>query len=174
MFYAIAVSRYSLALVLCVAAIGKIRSRDDFESSVRAMTGLSVRHVPRLADAVIVSEISAAALLAVPRTGPLGALLAAALLISFTVLILRLISRHESVACSCFGASNSPAGWLQVGRNLLLLAMAAVSAFAWQPDLRPGLLTAGFAVVAVAALVASLEDVVFLLSPAAGPQTYDL
>ena len=175
MFYAIAVSRYALALVFCVAASGKVRARGDFEESVRAMTGVSGGRAPLVAGSVIGCEAIAAVLLAVPRTGPLGALLATVLLLSFTFLILRLIARREEVACSCFGASGSPAGWLQVGRNVILLAMAAMSAHAWQPEpLRPGLLTAAFAAAVVAALVVSLEDLIFLFSPVAGPMTYDM
>lgn len=176
MFYAIALSRYSLALVFAVAAVGKIRARADFEGSVRAMVGVPAPYAPRLAGAVIVGEFVAAALLCVPRVGPVGALLAGVLLSAFTALILRLIVRRESVACSCFGASGAPAGWVQVGRNVLLSAMAAVGAFRWSPvPSRPGLLTVAFAAVAVAALVASLEEVIFLILPSSsGPGTYDL
>lgn len=174
MFYAIAVSRYTLALVFCVAAGGKVRARGDFEASVRAMTGVSGSRAPLVVGSVIGCEVAAAVLLAVPRTGAFGALLAIALLLSFTFLILRLIARRETVACSCFGASGSPAGWLQVGRNVVLLAMAVMSAADWRPEpLRPGLLTAAFATIVVAALVVSLEDVVFLLAPAAGSMTYE-
>lgn len=166
MFYAIALSRWSLALVFAVAAAGKVRARAEFAASVRDMVGVADRPAGYLADASIGAEAVTAVLLAVPATGRIGAALAGALLLCFTALILRLILRRESVACSCFGASAEPAGWLQVGRNAFLLALAGVGGLAWSPDgLRPGLVTALFGAVAVAAIVASLDDVVFLLSP---------
>ncbi len=167
MFYVIALSRWSLALVFAVAVAGKFRSRAGFAASVRDMVGVTDRAAGRLAVASIGAEALAAILLLIPATGRVGAALAGVLLLSFTLLILRLILRRETVACSCFGASTEPAGWLQVGRNTFLLALAVLSGLAWSPNgMRSGLVTVAFAAVAVATVVASLDDVVFLLSPA--------
>jgi len=58
-------------------------------------------------------------------------LLAALLLVAFTALIVSKLLRGQHPQCACFGRrSSKPIGWSNVTRNLLLIALIVVAAFA--------------------------------------------
>jgi len=57
--------------------------------------------------------------------------LAALLLVAFTALIVSKLLRGQHPQCACFGRrSSKPIGWSNVTRNLVLIALIVVAAFA--------------------------------------------
>ena len=65
----------------------------------------------------------AAALVIVPGWGAVAAF---GLLVLFTALLVSLIRSGQPIACSCFGAvSDEPVSWVEVARNVVLLAATA-------------------------------------------------
>jgi hypothetical protein len=68
-------------------------------------------------------EIGLGALLAAQLGLPWTAYAAAGLLTAFTLWLVT----HRGVPCACFGAwSRRPAGWVDVARNVALIAIAVV------------------------------------------------
>ncbi|MER3452632.1 MAG: hypothetical protein C4321_09630 [Chloroflexota bacterium] len=57
---------------------------------------------------------------------------AAAMLVAFTVPVVRHAARHTRVPCACFGALSAgrPVSWATVARNLVLVALAVVATLA--------------------------------------------
>lgn len=144
--YALAVG---LALTFAWAGIAKLRAP---KRTARAFAALGVD--PRLARVVPVVELGlAVAIVAVPLT----ALLAALLLGAFTVVLAR---ADAGVGCACFGsASTAPVSWVQVLRNGLLVAIAAIACTA-RPE-APGVAAtvAAAGVGALVLVVLALADV---------------
>src|SRR5215207_6312552 len=85
--------------------------------------------VPRaLAFPVPYVELVLGVLLVTQLFSPWPAIAAAALLLAFTVVIVRRIRDGSRPPCSCFGArSTRPLGAIHVLRNLGLLAVAAIA-----------------------------------------------
>ena len=70
------------------------------------------------------SEIALGALLVVHVGMPWTAWAAVLLLAAFTLWLLT----HRGVPCACFGAwSRRPAGWREVARNIVLIALSLVA-----------------------------------------------
>jgi thiol-disulfide isomerase/thioredoxin len=127
-----------LALVFVAAAVGKLL---DLSGSARAMVDFGVpERVARLAGPVLpVAELAAAALLLPAATSRYGAVLAAALLVAFSVGIARALARGRAPDCHCFGQLHSePAGPEAVARNVVLAAMAVTVAAVPSPEALPG------------------------------------
>jgi hypothetical protein len=73
----------------------------------------------------LVEVVLAVALLLSSANGGLAALV---VLAGFTTFLVRRVNRGQS--CACFGASATPVTWKSIARNLVLLALAAIAAFA--------------------------------------------
>lgn len=153
------VTRVALAVVLSVAAVGKLLDR---QGSVAAMAGFGVptRLAGPLAALLPVAELATAALLLPAATATVGAALALSLLAGFSVGIGRALARGERPDCHCFGALHSaPAGPAALARNGVLGLLAVLvlvfgggpSAIAWIGDIsRAEALTLAALVVAAA------------------------
>jgi len=153
----------ALAVVLAVAAWGKVRSRRAFAAFTTALGQFGVPAAVRRMVAALVpaAEIAALVLLVLPvppavRFGP-----AAALLGAFTAALLRAGRSGRAIACHCFGSdAPSPLGpHVAVNAALVLLAVAAalpgpVASTAGDRVLAIGLglIAGGLAVVAVPVL----------------------
>lgn len=87
---------------------------------------------PRRAfDAVPAVEAVLGALLIVQRRRDVVALVAAGVLAAFTVLLVVRLLKGRRPPCACFGSiSAKPIGWGSVVRNLVLIALAFVAAWA--------------------------------------------
>ncbi|MEU5724188.1 MauE/DoxX family redox-associated membrane protein [Micromonospora sp. NPDC047738] len=166
--------RSLLAAVFAVAVAGKLRNRQAFVEFVRSIQRMAVvaPSLTRLAAIISVgAEIVVALLLVIPAPGPgtAGFLLAAGLLVGFTVVIVGSMRHGNTAPCRCFGRSEIPLGRRHVLRNALLVAVAAAGLLASLPG---GAVDAGPAVVAavtggaLGALVTALDDIVYLLAPA--------
>ncbi len=115
-----------LAAIMVVAAVAKLRSpsgtRADFESMGLIGAG-------PLSVAVPVVEFLVAVLLIVAPGW--GGVLAAAILVTFTVVIVRILMdpTRLSPSCACFGGfARSPLSSRHLVRNALLLVLALVAA----------------------------------------------
>lgn len=85
-------------------------------------------------------EIGAAVALIVPMTRKAGAIMIAALLVIFIGMIYyAAIHLGLDIDCGCTGKNSSHAGWLTIGRNILLLAATSVAFFTprWQSESQP-------------------------------------
>jgi uncharacterized membrane protein YphA (DoxX/SURF4 family) len=82
-----------------------------------------------VAVAVPVAELVLGAMLVVGLWRRLAALAAAALLVVFTVFLVRLLASGSQEPCACFGTlSRKPVARAAVVRNLVLLGLAVVAA----------------------------------------------
>lgn len=170
-----------LIVVFAVSLASKVRSRaawSGFVDSVRRLGQLRGPLAAVMAGAVATAELLVVGLLAVPVSTPLGLALGAALLVGFTVALMRARRRGVRAACRCFGASTSPVGIRQVVRNLLLLGavgLAGVGAAAGTAPLHlAGLVVAVTAGLAVAVVLILLDEFVELfIGPVAGARATD-
>jgi len=126
----LAALRAALALLLLRAAAHKLRDRDGFGDALAGYGLLAARVVPAAVLLLPALELAAAALLVAPPTARAGALLAAALLATYTVAIALALGRgRRDVACGCGGpAGELPLSTGLVVRNAVLLAVAAACA----------------------------------------------
>lgn len=112
----------AVAATLVLAAVAKLRdparTTGDFAALGLPVPGLLARLVPAVEIGV------ALALIVVPGWGAVAAF---GLFVLFTALLVSLIRSGQPIACSCFGAvSDEPVSWVEVARNGVLLAAAAV------------------------------------------------
>lgn len=117
-------SAVALALTLVWASVAKLR-RPARTAADFALLGLPVPGV--LARAVPAAEIAVATLLVIaPGWGGVAGFV---MLAGFTTLLVGLARSDQGIACSCFGASSDePVSWVEVARNVALLATAALAA----------------------------------------------
>lgn len=120
-----------LAVVLGVAALGKLR---DLPAFARQLAGYRLPpslFPPRLtAGVVVAAEPAAAVLLLVPAWRAAGALLAAALFGAFLLAAGSVLARGLRVPCACFGGAGEleTVGAATVVRTTLLLGLAVTVA----------------------------------------------
>lgn len=108
--------------VLVVAGAAKIGAGTAWPDQAAAMG------TPRwLAQIVPWVEIAIGAAVAARLAAPWAVLVAMAMLVAFSVLIIIRLTRGEHPRCACFGAwSARPLSWVHVARNGGLLALGAV------------------------------------------------
>lgn len=165
--------RVLVGLVFVVSAVTKWSAPGEFTTSLVQMRVLPDRLNRPAAALVIAGETMVPVLLAVPTltTGRLGWLLAAALLIGFTVAIVVSLRRGAAAPCRCFGRSTIPLGARHVVRNLLLLGVVGTGlvagAVGGTMDIG-GMVIAGIAGAIVAGFVVMFDDLVALFVPELG------
>lgn len=155
--------RLVLLGVFLVALVSKVCDHREFEDS---LVGVVPHH--RVAAALTTAtEAAVVVLLCVPRTGPAGLALAAALLVAFIVGITRALRRGTTAPCRCFGASATPLGVPHVVRNGVLVGVAAAGAFAGSalPTDLPGITITAVSAAVTTLAVVRLDDVVALFQP---------
>jgi uncharacterized membrane protein YphA (DoxX/SURF4 family) len=115
-----------LAATLTWAAVAKLRSP---RRTAEDFTSLGLRAPETLAWAVPATELAIAVLLVFLRSW--GGLLASAVLIGFTTIIVRVLRHPEAygdVSCACFGGtSHRRLSWRSLARNVVLLGLAVVA-----------------------------------------------
>lgn len=112
-----------LGCVMCVAGGTKVAmgARWDADAAAMGAPRFAVPFVPWI-------EIVTGALLIVQWQRRSVALVVAALLIAFTILIVRNLSIGNRPRCACFGTwAARPLSWRHVLRNATLLAVAVVA-----------------------------------------------
>jgi hypothetical protein len=123
-------SRFCLAALFLFAACAKLFTLRDFVNNLSNL--VPQQWLWPVAFAVIASELTAAALIILPRTVRMGAALAAMLLAGFAAYALYYVYvlHGEPLECGCFGRLiASQLGVSTALRNLALLAPAALVFF---------------------------------------------
>lgn len=134
--YVLLWSRAFLGTVFLLSLLGKVHSRaaytrflDAAEQLARptpgrgpAPLGLSGRG---LAPLGLLGEAAIPVLLLFDRSQVAGFACILMLLTAFTALLVREYRRGARVACNCFGTSRAPIGRLELGRNGVLMLVAA-------------------------------------------------
>lgn len=119
----------SLAVVLAVAAWGKLRSRRAYAAFTAALAqfGVPAAIHSRVAPLVPAAEIAALLMLVLPAPPALRFGPAAALLVVFSAALLRAGRDGRAIECHCFGsdAPSRPGPHVAVNAALVLLAVAA-------------------------------------------------
>jgi hypothetical protein len=124
------VSRLGLAALFLLTAGAKLFTIHDFAANLSNL--VEANWVWPAAVAVIAAELAAAALLLIPRTACLGALVSAALLFGFAAYALYYVYvlHGEPLECGCFGRLiASQLGVSTALRNLALLLPCALVYF---------------------------------------------
>ncbi|WP_158645597.1 MauE/DoxX family redox-associated membrane protein [Stackebrandtia albiflava] len=177
MIYLDVACRCALIVVFAVSAFTKSYGSESFARFVRSVRDMGVlpeRVAARpVALAVVSAEVAIPLLLVVPSaaTGSAGFVLAAGLLLGFTVAIVLSVRRGNQTPCRCFGHSTVPLGVRHVWRNgalILVAASGAVAAMTGAGTTEPGV--TAVAVVAglvVGGLVTVFDDLAELVSPSA-------
>jgi hypothetical protein len=123
----IEVARLLLAALFAVAAVAKLADLDGARRAAREF-GVRARLVPAVALLVPITESAIAFGLLFSASARLAAVVAAMLLTGFAIAVGTALRRGMTPDCGCFGRLHSAAGWPVVGRNLGLVAVAALVA----------------------------------------------
>ena len=109
--------------VMCVAGGSKIAMGDRWPVEAQALGA------PKsIAPIVPWFEIALGALLIVQLKPEIVGALSVALLVAFTLLIMRQLQKGERPVCACFGSwSSKPLSWNHVARNAGFIALAAIT-----------------------------------------------
>lgn len=147
-----------LGLTFLASLTGKLRDREGFRRAIGAFRIVPGAGVRPLVPVLIAAEAVVVVLLVV--NGRFGSVGAAALLAAYTTALVMVLSRRMKVACHCFGVTPLPVSWIDVARNVLLLAVAAAGMVAHgRPPASDALLIALLAAI-VAVVVTNLANVV--------------
>lgn len=165
-----------LAAVLIASGIAKLRAPDDLDGwrELGVPAALRKTWLLRLHPW---GEIALGIALAVVGgwLGLIAAVGSAVLMIAYTVVIIRAVSRPEPTDCACFGARSRVTG-VTVARNVWLTALAlAAIAVIWTNPLVGGAVLAGMGEPAwvLALAIAAVTVLVVMWSDAAGEQSQD-
>ncbi len=118
-----AVAAVVLGVAFLVAGGSKIAAADKWPEQARGL-GAPALVIPVLPW----FEIVLGAVLVVQVATVVAAIVALAMLMAFTVLIVRRLAEGRHPPCACFGAwSAKPLGWGHVARNVALMIVAVLA-----------------------------------------------
>ncbi len=128
-----AIAAVIVGVVFLASAVAKLARPAQWRAQATELvlaghhTGAPVRAL----DAVPVVEAVLGALLVVQWHRREVALVAAAVLLVFTGLLVVRLAQGRRPPCACFGSlTTKPISWATVGRNVVLIALALVAALA--------------------------------------------
>ena len=118
-----AIASIILGGVMCVAGGSKIAMGDRWPVEAQALGA------PKLIAPIVPwIEIALGALLIVQLKPEVVGALSVALLVAFTLLIMRQLQKGERPVCACFGSwSSKPLSWNHVARNAGFIALAVIT-----------------------------------------------
>jgi hypothetical protein len=121
--------RWFVLIALLVAALGKSLHVHPFRDSLRdAFPGFGRAGTLVCAVAILAGEwLAGLLILAGGEASRIGLLLALALFAALTVAVSSVLARGLSIRCNCFGASRQRITGLDLVRNFLFIAAAAVA-----------------------------------------------
>ena len=100
-----------------------MRDLSGFEQAVTDLRALPARLARPAAIGTVIAESLVVLGMLVGSVGlPAGFVLGAVLLLLFSVVLVAALRRDAGVSCNCFGASERPISWYDLGRNAALLA----------------------------------------------------
>jgi len=163
-----------LGAVFAISGIGKLRSHtafDHFVDSLPALPGVLRDHAVAIAAAVVALELAALLLLIL---WPLAGLAtSAALLATFTAVMIHALRAGTAMVCRCFGAEATPIGRHHVVRNALLTS-ASLAALCGPVALGPRDPASAAIAIGVGLLLGVLvtrwDDLVFVFRPPGAPR----
>jgi putative oxidoreductase len=124
-------ARFILGSLFLLAGLSKLPRRREFADAVERYQLLPHRLVQPVARLVPVAELLAGAALLLGLGLQIVAALVALMLAAFTVAVSTALLRGREIDCGCFsGVSPTRITWLTVGRNGVLLLLAAL--LSWQ------------------------------------------
>jgi uncharacterized membrane protein YphA (DoxX/SURF4 family) len=124
-------ARFFLALVFLAAGLSKLPEREEFERAVTNYRLLPERFSRPVAVWLPRVEVLAGLLLALGVALVPVSFMVAGMLLVFSFAVGVNLLRGKEMSCNCFGASAPERmTWLTVGRNLVLVGMAALVALA--------------------------------------------
>ncbi|WP_157429750.1 MauE/DoxX family redox-associated membrane protein [Actinomadura oligospora] len=126
MLYVSLACRITLAMVMTLAAVAKLRSPGDFADSLKNFDFIPVWSRRPLTWLVPAAELLITLLLAVPATVTVGFVAAALFCVGLTAIPTVVVLRGTQVKCACFGASEVPMSGWHIARNAVLLAAAVL------------------------------------------------
>lgn len=119
--------RWYVLLALLAAVAGKAAGFAEFRHSLARSVPSLARFDSLLAWGIVSAEAAIAlALLAGGTAGRVGMGAALAMFVVFTAVVATSIARGRAIVCNCFGTSTHRVGRLDVARNLVLIAAAAL------------------------------------------------
>jgi hypothetical protein len=118
--YVLLFCRWSIGLTFLASAVGKARDLPAFRLAITDLRALPARLARPAAIGTVVAE--ALVVLGMIIALPVGFVLAAVLLALFSAVLVAALRREAEVSCNCFGASERPISWYDVGRNAVLVA----------------------------------------------------
>lgn len=132
--------QWFLGVVLLGSGSLKLAAQDGFLRSLASLPWLPLRYARRLVRTIPLTEIALAVLVVLsPVIG--GGLVAVAFLV-FTFVVCNELLHGRHFDCGCFGGSSRHSvGAATVGRNLLLIAIAAAAAATHDPPVLGGAMT---------------------------------
>ncbi|MFC4907687.1 MauE/DoxX family redox-associated membrane protein [Actinomadura gamaensis] len=174
MLFVLLACRLTLAAVMTLAAVAKLRSPGAFAASLEGFGFVPERLRRPLAFGVPAAELLIVLLLAVPATVTAGLVAAALFCCGLTAVPALVVARGTTVTCACFGAAKAPMGGWHIARNAVLLAAAVLgSAVAFAvgdgiPGEVPGIALAVVAAGLLTTLTVFVDDIAALFrSPVA-------
>ena len=109
--------------VMCIAGGSKVAMGKRWPVEAQALGAPKA-----IAPIVPWIEIALGALLIVQLKPEIVGALSVALLVAFTLLIMRQLQKGERPVCACFGSwSSKPLSWNHVARNAGFIALAAIT-----------------------------------------------
>ena len=109
--------------VMCIAGGSKVAMGKRWPVEAQALGAPKA-----IAPIVPWIEIALGALLIVQLKPEIVGALSVALLVAFTLLIMRQLQKGERPVCACFGSwSSKPLNWNHVARNAGFIALAAIT-----------------------------------------------
>ncbi len=119
----------SVAALFAAAAAHKLRDWTRFREVVRNYQLLPQHLVPLAAATAIAMELGTALLILLVATRPIGALLAAALLIAYAMAMgINLARGRVNLDCGCLGVGRRQAvRWWMVTRNIVIATFALIA-----------------------------------------------
>jgi hypothetical protein len=124
--YVLLFCRWSVGITFLASAVGKARDLSGFRQAVSDLGALPARMVgPTAIGTVLAEGLVVLGMLVGTVALPAGFVLGAVLLVLFSVVLVAALRRDVGVSCNCFGASERPISWYDLGRNAALLACCA-------------------------------------------------
>jgi uncharacterized membrane protein YphA (DoxX/SURF4 family) len=121
--YLLLFCRWSIGITFLISAVGKARDLQGFRQAVTDLQALP----PRLARLATIGIVVAESLVVLGMligsvALPAGFVLGVLLLVLFCLVLVWALRRNAGVSCNCFGMSERPISWYDVGRNAALMA----------------------------------------------------
>jgi uncharacterized membrane protein YphA (DoxX/SURF4 family) len=148
MAYAIASIRCAVVIVFAVSSLSKVHSSRAFHAFQDWLAAVYLPVVtgrPKAAAvAVVCSEVTTGALVAISPTARIGLVMAACIFVVFAAGVTWAVRKKIRVPCMCFGSSTAPLSIWHAVRNLSLCCIAGAGAAGFGPAVnRPGELVLG-------------------------------